>query len=344
MSTTGYIIILLLLLSGASVVFITSQNIGIGTPTIQARVTANGDWSGAISQSHRCGTFEGNRIKTYVQSGSSTITVENPDKCISFAFSQWDSSGRFKVEIIKNGQVLSEDSTDSTNQLLFRLDNGAISPDQQDSGSSSNINTESYGSTAPHNRNVNGNFVKVSLDDIANAPIDHVSSRYGDVNFGNVPFYINREFTTRDQGNPNRPTEGTLSVNIPSPQRVYVLLNGAYVSQSSEGDQVGNINFEFNDGSDLTYPIIAGNNLRETWSASGTITRVSDSSFYNVLTQSQTRGSQSTYGYMDRYTVEIPYTYQSKTMTGIQIIDTSYNNVGSDNPGLVVQGITVEQI
>ena len=216
----------------------------------------------------------------------------------------------------------------------------------QKSGSSSNANIigGSDSRTTSSNRNVNGNFVKVSMNNIANAPIDHVSSLNGDVNFGGVPFYINREFTTQDQGYPNRPTQSTLTVNIPSPQRVYIILNGAYVSQSFEGNQVGNINFEFNDGSDFTYPIIAGTNLRETWSASGTITSVRDSSFYNVFTQSQTRGHQSAYGYMDRYTIEIPNTYQSKTMTGIQIIDTSNSNVRSYNPGLVLQGITVEQI
>jgi hypothetical protein len=99
---------------------------GIGKPTIQARITYNGLWTGAITQADACAdldAFSRSTQKVYMEEGSKTITVENPNKCISFSFSKVGSDTEtFKVEIFKNGQVIDKGSTtEPGEQLLFRL-------------------------------------------------------------------------------------------------------------------------------------------------------------------------------------------------------------------------------
>lgn len=108
-----------------------------------------------------------------------------------------------------------------------------------------------------------GYFI-VPLDQITNWPIDHlIYPPSGNITLGGVPFYVNREFQTQHSLLLDNPNRGVISVNVQSPSKIYILLNGAYVLKQFFEKEVGYIEMEFNDGSSFKKSIIAGRDLRE---------------------------------------------------------------------------------
>ncbi|MBU4222272.1 MAG: PQQ-binding-like beta-propeller repeat protein [Euryarchaeota archaeon] len=190
-------------------------------------------------------------------------------------------------------------------------------------------------------------YSTISLDSIANWPIDHlIYPPSGNITLGGVPFYVNREFQTRQRMLLNNPSQGVLNINITSPLKIYVLLNGAYVLKQFFEKEVGYIEMEFNDGYSFKKSIIAGRDLRETWAGDENLYTISSISgnpnWQNVWSESQSRGDQPATAFIDMLTIPLPQEYQSRTLTAISIYDTSIDNVGSSDPSLIIMGITVE--
>lgn len=106
----------------------------------------------------------------------------------------------------------------------------------------------------------------VSLDSIANSPIDHLSNPIlGNVNLSGVPFLLKRAFQTQQRFLLENPNRGVINVNVTSPSKIYILLNGAYVLRQFFEKEVGYIEIEFNDGSSFKKSIIAGKDLVRRW-------------------------------------------------------------------------------
>lgn len=190
-------------------------------------------------------------------------------------------------------------------------------------------------------------FSTVSLDSIANSPIDHLSNPIlGNVNLGGVPFLLKRAFLTQQRFLLENPNRGVINLNVTSPLKIYILLNGAYVLKQFFEKEVGYIEMEFNDGTSFKKSIVAGKDLRETWAGDENLYTISSISnnfnWQNVWSETQSRGGKPATAFIDMLTIPLPQEFQSRTLTKISIYDSSNDYVGSYDPSLFVMGITVE--
>jgi tetratricopeptide (TPR) repeat protein len=159
----------------------------------------------------------------------------------------------------------------------------------------------------------------------------------GDQVFGGIPFSIpasgfNR-FETQHRGFPSFPTRGFVTVSIPNPIAVHVLIAGGYVLPEFAGKQVGRIVLHFSDASTYEEVIIAGLNIREHWLGSGQISTMTDEHCQTVWQRGE--------ALIDMCTIPLPESYKEKVLTGIAFQDTSATTVDSVDPCLMIGGVTV---
>lgn len=224
-------------------------------------------------------------------------------------------------------------------------------PGQADSNPVSNAVSQSCGSAPPPAPPTARGYYQVDLSGIANHPLDWLQSPpSGSQSFNGVPFYLrsgsNAVFMTSQRFLENLPTRGNVTVPALTPQNAYVLLSGSYVLQQFRDQQVGELDFSYDDGSTFVAPIIAWQSVREAWcyaaDIAGSCTMDSPPSgeqFQNVYREGQSRGGQDARGWLDMLTVQLPQ--NGARLTGIQILDTSLITVGSVDPSLLVAAITL---
>lgn len=191
-------------------------------------------------------------------------------------------------------------------------------------------------------------YFPVPLDPIANRPlVDFIQPPSGDIRLGEVLFHLDREFGTQQRFLLDNPIQGIIYVNITSPLKIYVLLHGGYVGKEFLGKEVGYFEMKFDDGSSFKKSIIAGKDLREGWTYDvpdgKSISYIEGNpNWQNVWSETQSRGDKPAMAFIDMLTIPVPQEYQSHILTSISIYDSSIESVGSNDPSLIVQGITVE--
>lgn len=200
-------------------------------------------------------------------------------------------------------------------------------------------------------------FVSVSIEPIANFRMANlVKPIYGEYTFRGIPFTLlsgsKAVFQTQEHTLPSLPRQGTLSVAIPHPVNVYVLVDGTMVYKSLLGRTAGKIVLSFSDGRTVSYDLIVGKNLREHWGYNSgptpwagsdeVVTDLTETiDWMNVYQESQYRDGKPATAYIDMVVISVPVTNQSTVLTQIDIIDTSIDNFGMLSPSLEVYGITV---
>ncbi|HEY3901383.1 MAG TPA: hypothetical protein VGM54_22430 [Chthoniobacter sp.] len=173
----------------------------------------------------------------------------------------------------------------------------------------------------------------------------------GDVRFKDVPFKLSasRHGIETDGPRVDGPASEGISTNIHLPTAIYILLSGRDVKPKFQGKQVGEIVLTFTDEKvnqkTLTYPITAGETIREWW-AVGNDTLQPDTSvnpkLVNVYTERQTRNGKAITAFLDMYVIELDPAHLPGDLTEIEIRDTSRDTVGDSSPALIVTGITVK--
>ena len=211
----------------------------------------------------------------------------------------------------------------------------------------------------------------IDISPIANFEFDHmVNPPQGKVSLGDIPFELpdkirskNTIFQSQRRLLSFLTTECVLDVEIPKPSKIYLLLNADYLYKNSEGNfqrgfegnVVGTITLEFSNGAVHEIPLTAWENIRsivvpdedkEEFSQ----IKITDGNIQirNVWTEQQIRSDGSKdYGYwawMDMITIPLPEKYLFDTLVKITLKDTSVVSVNSQDPSLVLVGITVEGI
>lgn len=173
----------------------------------------------------------------------------------------------------------------------------------------------------------------------------------GDVRLKDVPFKLSASRRGIETEGPrvDGPAYIGRSTNVHLPTAIYILLSGRDVKPKFQGKPVGEIVLTFTDEKvnqkNLTYPITAGETVREWW-ASGNDARRSDTSanpkLVNVYTERQTLKGKAVTAFLDMYVIELDRTHLPGDLTEIEIRDTSRDTVGDTSPALIVTGITVK--
>ena len=195
-------------------------------------------------------------------------------------------------------------------------------------------------------------FTFVEVANPGNVKINTVRKNpTGNVRFKDVPFKLPPSRLGMETDGPR--LEGPISVGFTTivhlPTAIYILLTGRDVKPKFKGKPVGEVVLTFTDAKinekTLTYPITAGETVREWW-ADKSETPLQDSTGnpkrVNVYTEPQTRNGKPIAAFMDMYVIELDPTQVPGDLTGIEIKDTSRETVGDTSPSLIIAGITVK--
>lgn len=246
----------------------------------------------------------------------------------------------------------------------LKLAHGQPGPQQTNasiSESSLNNNTAPLGPTVtttpltlkPTPTTTRPTFRQLDLSPIANWPFDHlIRPPVGQVSYSGIPFTIlsgsKAVFQTQHHLLVNLPTEGRIDGRTAAPTTVYILLIGGYVDPEFRDKKVGEANLAFDNGSTLSVPLLAWRNIRETWAYEGDPKAnplegsPPPARWQNVVAESQARAGRAAKGFVDMTTIPIPTPYSYSNLVTISVRDTSVSSVGSQDPSLIVMGITVE--
>lgn len=227
--------------------------------------------------------------------------------------------------------------------------------------------------TSPDHISVNNSrqYYFVDINPIANFEFDHmVHPPQGKVSLGNIPFELpdkirskNTIFQSQRRLLSFLTTECALNVEIPKPSKIYLLLNADYLYNNSEGnlhrdfegEVVGTITLEFSSGAVHEIPLTAWENIRSIVVPDEDKEEFSqikitdgDIQIRNVWVEQQIRtdGSKNYdyWAWMDMISIPLPEKFLFDTLVKITLRDTSVANVNSQDPSLVLVGITVEGI
>ncbi len=195
-------------------------------------------------------------------------------------------------------------------------------------------------------------FLIILLESIANHPMDNLAIPIsGQLSFGDVPFRLlpgsKAVFQTQHHLLPSYPTRASLKVEIPNPMAIHVLVNGAYVYKSLQGQTAGKIILRFVNAPSLVSELVVGQNLRENWAYNSgptpwsgedeVVTKVTTpSDWISVYEERQSRSGKPAMGYIDMVSIRIPKDHQTSILSEIEFQDDLYD------PSLVLYGISVE--
>jgi serine/threonine protein kinase len=182
----------------------------------------------------------------------------------------------------------------------------------------------------------------ISLKPIANASLtdDYARPPSGDVTLGNVPFSLNgTAFKSQAEPAPNNsfPEQAALTLNVPHPEQVHVLITAGNAFTRWRGKTVGRITLQFDNASPLEIDLVLGKNLRE-WHAANNV--ISTAAGVTEVWHGEIAGHADLTGTLDLLTIEVPPDRRSATLTGIQFEDLSQPRLGSLDPSLIVAGVT----
>jgi hypothetical protein len=183
----------------------------------------------------------------------------------------------------------------------------------------------------------------VSLKSIANYGMNHLSPPTGRVTLGGIPFEIPAEGNNTFQTGAT--ATGEIGVQIAKARAVHILMNAAWGAEF-RGKKVGTVTLTFADGMAVSFPIVCGESVRETWDFKDQAAErkmakpLADIQWRNVLEAQQNRGRPAV-AYIDMVTLLIPEGLAGRTLAAITVADQSKETPDSRGIILEVYGITV---
>jgi uncharacterized Zn finger protein (UPF0148 family) len=202
-----------------------------------------------------------------------------------------------------------------------------------------------------------GQYYLLDLGSVATSALGWViAPPTGQVTLEGVPFMIRTGdkvvIETQQHFLPDNPTDVVLEVDIDDPSKVYVLMVGAGgyagVQEDWAWEEFGQIILWFEDGSNHSTPIVACENIRETWTYMDDeygleVCAPDGGEWVNVWQEAQDRGGEGAFAFIDRYEIDMPSSLSSSRLVAIQILDTSEEMVDSKSPSVLICGITVKE-
>jgi hypothetical protein len=202
-----------------------------------------------------------------------------------------------------------------------------------------------------------GRYYLLDLGSVATSPLGWViTPPTGEVTLEGVPFMIRNGdkvvIETQQHFLPDNPTDVVLEVDIEDPSKVFVLMVGAGgyagVQEDWAWEEFGQIILWFEDGSNHSTPIVACENIRETWTYMHDeygleVCAPDGGEWVNVWQEAQDRGGEGAFAFIDRYEIDVPSSLSSSRLVAIQILDTSEEMVDSKSPSILICGITVRE-
>jgi mannose-6-phosphate isomerase-like protein (cupin superfamily) len=202
-----------------------------------------------------------------------------------------------------------------------------------------------------------GRYYLLDLGSVATSALGWViTPPTGQVTLEGVPFMIRTGdkvvIETQQHFLPDNPTDVVLEVDIEGPSKVYVLMVGAGgyagVQEDWAWEEFGQIILWFEDGSSHITPIVACENIRETWTYMHDeygleVCAPDGGDWVNVWQEGQDRGGEGAFAFIDRFEIDVPSALSSSRLVAIQIQDTSEEMVDSMSPSILICGITVKE-
>ena len=163
----------------------------------------------------------------------------------------------------------------------------------------------------------------------------------GRVMLGGIPFELSDKVFSSQAGPTTKlPTEAQLNVSIPYPINLYVLVNTGDGFWRFEGKIIGKIELRFASGGLFAVDLVLGKNIRE-WQTGSQAAVTSATDVKEVWRGPITFATQYN-AVLDLLTISIPQEYWSDTLVSIRFIDTSVDTVKSLDPGIGINGLSVE--
>ena len=186
-------------------------------------------------------------------------------------------------------------------------------------------------------------LVPVSLKPIANQRMEHLSPPTGRITLGGIPFEVPEEGNNTFQSGAT--ATGKIDVQVRKARALHILMNAGW-GVEFRGRRVGAVTLTFTDGMAVSFPIVCGESVRETWDfldeAAGRkmAKPLADIQWRNVLEEQQNRGRPAV-AYIDMLTLQIPEGLAGRTLAAVTIVDQSKETPESRGAVLEVYGMTV---
>ena len=187
-------------------------------------------------------------------------------------------------------------------------------------------------------------FHTISLAEIANAAMDdgYAEPPLGRVSLGSVVFDVLsglNSATTQANTLPDNPVQLSVGMNIAQPLRVHLLITAGNLFTEYSNKQIGIVHLEFEGNQSISFPLSAGQTIRE-WKIlhDDTIRIATSPALQQVWSGGSKHGGT---GVIDMLTLEIPTELQSSRLLRIVIEDTSAETCGSMDPAINLLGVTV---
>jgi hypothetical protein len=192
-------------------------------------------------------------------------------------------------------------------------------------------------------------FFQVDLSSVRNHKLDSLrDAPRGRVLLDGVPFYLtSEEIRTQQIFLEHYPTHISISVDVPDPSIVHILINGGYVRPRFRGKKIGEIVLDFDRGTAEPFPLIAQENILEPWGYANSRLRIIPPQaayrFKRVFVEEQVRGGRAAFGFLHKMSLIIPGPFRGATLKSIRVVDRSIEWVDSVDPSVGIQGITIER-
>ena len=163
-----------------------------------------------------------------------------------------------------------------------------------------------------------------------------------------VTFSLRSTVATESRAENQRPSSVAFDVHIRCPSSVHLLINATDLQTNWAGSAVGEVELRFADGSQLVFPLVAWETVRETWQYDKSARSIPPPrdpsvSLHEVYAdRSYSRGGATVVAVIDMLSLRLPPEYRLKTLITIRLTDVSWRSVNSADPGLLLMGITVK--
>jgi serine/threonine protein kinase len=185
----------------------------------------------------------------------------------------------------------------------------------------------------------------VALQPVANALWNEFADPpQGQVTFVGVPFAL-EPYIFKSQAAPSPladyPTTAALNLQVPYPQRVHLLLTAGNAYTRFNGLIVGRVEVNCNGSVYMLTQLQVGRNLRE-WHREGDVVTIAPE--VRTVWSGAIAGHPQLDGHIDILTLTLPEPCRAGTLTGLMLMDTSFEGAGSRDPAINFIALTVAHL
>lgn len=187
-------------------------------------------------------------------------------------------------------------------------------------------------------------FEVISLENYSelSAPETNLGLSPGEYAISDVPFSVGWKSSTQCSHIPERPETISVTTNIINPKFAYLLLQAGWGWANYRDKKIGEVVFNFSDGSTTTSSLSLGYNIRD-WSRDNgnAVTVIFSPDVIPVWEGTAPDGGR---GGIDMLTIRIPNDKVNLTLTSIEIRDTSQSLLSDVDPCIHLIAMTIKYI